>query len=281
MNAIQIQEIYNKICELKEFYSSYGSAFDNYSTVCSSFDALIDDIESNLSSARGQLYSNSETLLDRLLRQDLELRKNFVSVNKLHEEDVNNLSMVIAPHVGNNVPALELFPGVGQFLPFAVASEPFYIVDRYMEICETAADSLQNDFYKNRRLRKYTTNGYDLSALPQNSFGLVYCFNEFYYANIEYIYSWAVEIFGSLYNGGRFVFNFMPDDQTWAQETNLKLDFSSIDYKNLIARLIEYGYELENYKIQPFRSSYIVVKKPGELPPRVKISGSSAEIIDI
>jgi hypothetical protein len=281
MNAVQIQEIYNKICELKEFYSAYGNAFENYSAVCSSFETLISSMESNLSSAKGQLYSNSVTLLDRLLRQDLTLRKNFVDVNKLHQEDVNNLSMVIAPHVGNNVPALELFPGVGQFLPFAVASEPLYIVDRYMEICETAGDSLQNDFYKNRRLRKYTTSGYDLTALPQNSLGLVYCFNEFYYANIEYIYSWAVEVFTVLHNGGRFIFNFMPDDQTWAQEANLKLDFSSIDYKELIRRLVEYGYELENYKIQPFRSSYIVVKKPGDAPPRVKISGSSAEIIDI
>ena len=59
MNAIQIQEIYNKICELKEFYSSYGSAFDNYSTVCSSFDALIDDIESNLSSAQPVLATTA------------------------------------------------------------------------------------------------------------------------------------------------------------------------------------------------------------------------------
>jgi len=281
MNAVQIQEIYNKLHELKEFYSSYGSAFDNHSTVCSSFETLISNMESNLSSAKGQLYGNSATLLDRLLRQDLEARKNFVAVNKLHDEDVNNLSMAMAAHVGNNEPALELFPGIGQFLPFAVASEPLYIVDRYMEICETAGDSLQNDFYKNRRLRKYTTSGYDLSALPYNSFGLVYCFNEFYYANIEYIYSWAVEIFNLLHNGGKFVFNFMPDDQIWAQEANLKLDFSSIDYKELIRRLIEYGYELENYKIQPFRSSYIVVKKPGDVPPRVKISGSSAEIIDI
>lgn len=280
MNNLQIQEIYNKIVECKDFYESYGSSYENYDDICKLFNDLVYNIENNLSYSKGQLYSNSETLYKKLLRQDLELRKNFVKVNKLHDEDVNNLSMSLIPHIGNNIPTLELFPGVGQFLPYAVASEPLYIVDRYMEICEYAADSLNNDFYKNRRLRKYTTTEYDLTALPYNSFGLVYCFNEFYYANIEYIYSWAVEVFNLLYEGGVFIFNFLPDDQIWAIEANLKLDFSVIDYKMLMKRLTNLGYVIENYKIQPFRSSYIVAKKPGNNEPRYKISGSYAEIID-
>ena len=79
---------------------------------------------------------------------------------------------------------------------------------------------------------------------------------------------------------GKFIFNFMPDDQLWAQEATLKLDFTSIDYKLLINRLLDYGYELDSYKIQPFRSSYIILKKPGIQETRYKIGGGYAEIID-
>jgi hypothetical protein len=280
MNNLQIQEIYNKIVECKDFYKSYGTNFDNYEDTCNLFNNLLIKLENNLSYTRGQLYSNSETLYSKLLKQDLELRKNFVKLNKLHDDDVKNLSMTIMPNIRNNIPTLELFPGVGQFLPFAVASEPLYVVDRYIEICESAADSLNNDFYKNRRLRKYSTSEFDLSMLPYNEFGLVYCFNEFYYANMEYICSWAFEVFNLLHEGGKFIFNFMPYDQIWAIESNLKLDFTVIDYNILIEKLTSYGYFIEYYKIQPFRSSYIVAKKPGNIEPRYKIRGAYAEIID-
>ena len=41
MNILQIQEMYNKITELKEFYKNYGNAFDNYNKVCDSFNNLL------------------------------------------------------------------------------------------------------------------------------------------------------------------------------------------------------------------------------------------------
>jgi hypothetical protein len=280
MNIYQIQEIYNKIVDIKNFYKNHGQAYNNYKDVCIGFDNLLNVLESNLSYSKRLIHDNTQTLYKKLLKQNLEQRLNFIKLNNFHEDDVEKLKKILIPNIANNIPALELFPGIGQFLPHVVASEPLYVADKFIEICEVAADSLQNDFYKNRRLRKYVVNDYDLTILPHECFGLIYCFNEFCNADIDYIYKWSVSVYNLLYNGGKFIFNFMPDDQIWAQEANMKLDYTAIDYKLLIKRLTEFGYELESYKIQPFRSSHIVVKKPGETEPRIKVRGGWAEIID-
>ena len=73
----------------------------------------------------------------------------------------------------------------------------------------------------------------------------------------------------------------MPYDQHWAIKATFGFDFTVIDYKELIKNLVDFGYELDNYQIQEFRSSFISIKKPGVLRPRIKISGGIAEIIDI
>ena len=280
MNILQIQEMYNKITELKEFYKNYGNAFDNYNKVCDSFNNLLTNLENNLSYTKGLMHNNTQTLYKRMLSQDLNSRIDSIKRSILHDEDVENLKKTILSNIGNNIPTLDLFPGNGQFLPHAVSAEPLYVADKFMEICDSAANSIQNEFYQTRRLRKYVVDNYGLLELPNNSFGLVYCFNEFFYADIEYINKWSECVYDLLYNGGKFIFNFMPDDQLWAQEATLKLDFTSIDYKLLINRLLDYGYELDSYKIQPFRSSYIILKKTGTPEPRYKTGGSWAEIID-
>jgi len=281
MNTLQIQNLYNTILKEKEFYKNYGSAFENYEQVCNKFDEIVLLLQKNLSYSKGLLATNSNLIYRKLQNQTLESRLNFINLCKLHVDDVENLKKTITKYIGNNIPVLELFPGCGQFLPYAVSSEPLYIADRYLEICDYAADILQNEFYKNRRLRKYKLKDYDTLLLPQVSFGLVYCFNEFYYANNEYIIKWANAIFDLLYCGGVFIFNFLPDDHLWSQEVALKLDYTVIDYKDLVDKLKNIGFLIEECKLQPFRSSYIICKKPGEIQPRYKIGGGIAEIIDL
>ena len=73
----------------------------------------------------------------------------------------------------------------------------------------------------------------------------------------------------------------MPDDQLWSQSATIKLDYTVIDYKEIIKNLQKIGFIIEEYKLQPFRSSYIICKKPGDLLPRYKVGGSWAEIIDL
>lgn len=281
MDDMQSFKMYEDIVNHRKFYEEFANTHGNYKNTIRAFDKLLLELDDTLTYSKIRMLANSRLLTDDLLQKTTETRLDFVQRNVLHEEDVQNLSCILMNNIGNNIPALELFPGTGQFLPHVVASEPLYIVDRFSEINEMAAKSLNNEFYSNRRLLKYTVNDTDLSHLPQNTFGLVYCFNEFFYSDQWYIYNWAKEVYKLLYDGGKFIFNFIPHDEFWAVQYNINLNFGVVDYKNLIDELIKFGFELENYKIQPSRSSYIIVKKPGEVADKVKISGSSAEIIDI
>jgi len=273
--------MYENIANHRKFYETYGTAHGNYENTINAFDKLLFELDDTMTYGKMRMLAKSRLMTEKLLEKDLKLRQDFVQGNTLHEIDLQNLVGAISGTVAMNVPTLELFPGTGQFLPYAVASEPLYVVDRYMEIIDEATKSIGNEFYANNRLLKYTVKDFDVTKLPHDSFGLVYCFNEFYYADEGYIYAWAREIYKLLYNGGKFVFNFLPHDELWAMKSNFNLLFSVIDYRSLMDKLIELGYEIENYKIQQFRSSFIIAKKPGDVAPRVKIGGSSAEIIDI
>ena len=281
VDDLQAFDMYQKILDFKKFYTNYAEHQGNYSNTIQAFDRLLRELDDTLIYGKLRMLAKSRDLADKLIGKNLEWRRNFVSDNKLKKLDVNELRGLITANIASNLPTLELFPGVGQFLPYAVAGEPLYVIDRYMEIIDEATKSIGNEFYANNRLLKYTVKDFDVTKLPHDSFGLVYCFNEFYYADEGYIYAWAREIYKLLYNGGKFVFNFLPHDELWAMKSNFNLLFSVIDYRSLMDKLIELGYEIENYKIQQFRSSFIIAKKPGDVAPRVKIGGSSAEIIDI
>jgi hypothetical protein len=281
VDDLQAFDMYQKILDFKKFYTNYAEHQGNYSNTIQAFDRLLRELDDTLIYGKLRMLAKSRDLADKLIGKNLEWRRNFVSDNKLKKLDVNELRGLITANIASNLPTLELFPGVGQFLPYAVAGEPLYVIDRYMEIIDEAAAVLNNEFYTTRRLRKYVVSDYNLSQLPQESFGLVYCFNEFFQADEQYIYNWACEVYKLLESGGKFIFNFLPYDQHWAIKATFTKIYSVIDYKSLIEKLKDFGYELDNCEIKEFCASYICIKKPGTLAPRIKNSGSIAEIIDI
>ena len=281
MKDLEAYEMYQKIIEFKKFYSEYAEHQGNYENTLRAFDRLLIELDDTLLHGKLRMLAKSRYMADKLVLKNLDERRIFVNDNKLKKKDVEILSGLITSNIAQNIPTLELFPGNGQFLPYAVAGEPLYVVDRFTEIIDEAASIIDNEFYTTRRLRKYVVSDFDLSNLPQESFGLIYCFNEFFQADEQYIFNWACEVYKLLEDGGKFIFNFLPYDQHWAIKATFTKVYSVIDYKILITNLKDFGYELESYEIKDFCASYICIKKPGILAPRSKISGSIAEIIDI
>ena len=278
MNLLENQEHYNNIKKARDHYKENSNYYANIAEL---FDILLAKMDEGIDYDKSTLQSNIQFMCLKLKSQDLELRKHFIEVNKFNEYDLEKLSGLLVNEVKFNSPTLELFPGTGQFLPYTIAAEPLYVADRFMEICNIAGDALQNDFYNTRRLRKYKIDYFSLRTLPQNQFGLVYCFNEFFYADNQYIIAWSKLVYNLLYSGGKFIFNFIPDDQPWAIRHNMMAEFSNIDYEGLIKDLKLQGWIIDACQIQQTKASYIIVKKPGDEKPRLKISGSIAEIIDI
>jgi hypothetical protein len=271
----------NHLTSLKNAEQNYRDHAVYYNEVADIFKTLINKLEMGIEREKRVLKDKSDNLSHKLGTQTLEQRLNFVKLNFFNEYDLQNLSSIIMKHTTNSTPTLELFPGSGQFLPYAVAAEPLYVFDRYIEICEYAAKNLNNEFYANRRLRKYANENNIFENLPANAFGLVYCFNEFFSCNEEYILRIAKQVLNLLHDGGIFVFNFLPNDQSWSQVMSLNYELSTINYKKLFKELKFMGYEIMNHQLKPLKSSFVELRKGNTNPePRYKISGGWAEIID-
>jgi SAM-dependent methyltransferase len=277
MDLLQKQQHINNLKTAQNQFSLYASY---YSEVADLFNVLVKKLETGLETDYQTLRDKSEVLTNKLRNQDLNQRLNFINLNKFNQFDLELLSGLLSSEIQNSVPVLELFPGSGQFLPYAVAGEPLYIADKFIDVCNEAAKSLNNEFYANRRLRKYEVDVEDFSTLPQQAFGIVYCFNEFFMSNEDYILQVAQQMYKLLYDGGKFIFNFMPDDQVWAQQLSLTGNFTTINYKNLIENLTVMGYTITNYDVRQLKSSYIIASKGTVPTPRLKVGGGYAEIID-
>jgi hypothetical protein len=278
MDIFEKQNHLNNLKDAKDSFRKYSTYFGE---VAELFDNLIVKLEVGLVNDFKILKDNTDTNAKKLKGQSLESRRIFLSLNDFNEYDISNLSSLLSKHIANNIPTLELFPGLGQFLPFSVSAEPLYIADRFYDICLEAATSLNNEFYANRRLRKYEIANNDMASLPQQSFGIVYCFNEFVASNEDYIIDISKQVYDLLYDGGNWVFNFLPHDKLWAQKANMENSLSVIDYNFVIDELTKIGFILESFEIKPLKSSNMVWRKNGEIQPRYKISGGTAEIIDL
>ena len=278
---MDIFERQNHFQNIKDARDSFSKNLNFYKETVELLDSLIIKMQKNIENDLLFLKTRSQTFANKLKLQDLQLRKNFIELNKFNEFDLALLTGLLQSQISNNMPVLELFPGSGQFLPYAVSAEPLYIADRYIEICDEASKKLNSEFYASRRLRKYEVKNDVSENLPVNSFGMIYCFNEFFMADEEYILQISKQVYKLLYEGGKFIFNFMPSDQIWAQNLTVNNSFTVVDYKTLINELTLLGYTVVGYEIRQLKSSFIIAQKNGELRPRYKIGGSWAEIIDL
>jgi hypothetical protein len=278
----QAQHNYNQIKQAAEFYISFGQNHDNYQETCDCFIKLLDQLDKGMEYGKTQLLLNSNNLCTTLQQKNLQQRIDFVQANKFNDIEINQLVHLIYQNSANNIPGMELFPGTGQFLPHAVAMEPLFVADKFPEILDEAVKVFDNEFFGKRRIRKKLVILEDVSNLPTGALGLIYCFNEFFLANTSYILAWAQQLIQKLYTGGKFIFNFLPDDEIWAQEQCLKHNFSVVNVKELCTGLEDIGYEIEKCVIKELRSSHIVaVKKTGHNSARLKVGSSGAEIIEL
>ena len=282
MQIQQAQHNYNQIKQAAEFYISYGQSHSNYQETCDCFLKLLDQLDKGMEYGKTQLLLNSTNLCTTLENKNLQQRMDFIQANQFNELELNDLVHLIYQNSANNAPGMELFPGSGQFLPHAVAMEPLYVADKFSQVLDNAVAVFNNDFYANRRVRKKLVTINDISNLPTASLGIVYCFNEFFLANTNYILAWAQQVHTMLYNGGKFIFNFLPDDEIWAQEQCLNHNFSVVNVKQLCYGLESLGYEIERCVIKELRRSHIVaIKSPVPEFPRLKVGASVAEIIEL
>lgn len=249
----------------------------NFSLIKQFHSQLLDVVENK----KKYINMNTISINNRMDPANLtaEQYQEFYSNINFNEEVVQKLVGQLVCITSFEFPTLELFPGKGDFTKFAVAAEPLYIADYYMENLEKVG-SLFNEFFNNKRLFKVDVKDFILDTIPDNQLGLAFCFNYFMVKDIDFITGWAAEIFKKLRPSGYFVFNFIPEDTPNGLRLSEDHSLAVIKHIELENRLKDIGYEIHKKILDHSYASTITVRRPGEFK-QFKLAGSIATVIDI
>ena len=223
------------------------------------------------------LEKSSDYLRERGMLNRGESRIKFFKNWPLQPLPKEILHSKIKSYVNWEFPCLEIFPGEGQTLPIMLGAEPLYIADWDKEVIDDVSKQF-NDFYSIKRLMKYVIKGYDLTALPQNSFGFVCCLNWLRFENNVGLNKIAKSVFDCLMPGGSYFFTFNPSDKAFGVHLMEEGYAAGADSQQLATDLVSIGYEIEDTNMNA-TVCFMLVKKPGTITA-IKHSSILGKVID-
>ena len=191
---------------------------------------------------------------------------------------IDIISNVMKSYVSWEYPCLEIFPGDGAFLPFVLGAEPLYIADWDRMLLEDVSKQF-NEYYASKRLMKYVIKDYDLSPLPQDSFGFIYCVNWLRFEDLSGLNRLAKAVYDCLMPGGVYLFVFNPSDKWWGVSEMETGYGNGADTVELTKSLESIGFEVKEIQHQLHNVSHVICKRPGEIR-YIKSSSVLGKIID-
>ena len=164
-------------------------------------------------------------------------------------------------------PGLIIRPAHSPWVEDLVALDPMYFVDTHQDLIDPATVQYPPEYQ--RRLRCYVIGEFAntpiFEKLPQQQFGFVYGFDYFNFRPLEIIKQYLLEVFGLLRNGGTFFFNFNDCDRQGGVRLT-EHHFSCYTPARLIYQYAtEVGYEIGHQEIIDAASTWVELKKPGQL----------------
>jgi hypothetical protein len=164
-------------------------------------------------------------------------------------------------------PGLIIRPAHSPWVEDLVALDPMYFVDTHVDLIAPATSQFPPEYQ--RRLRCYVIDEFAntpiFEKLPQQQFGFVYGFEYFSFRPLEVIKQYLLEVFGLLKPGGTFFFNFNDCDRQGGVVLT-EHNFCCYTPARLIYEYaIEVGYEIGHREIIDAASTWVELKKPGQL----------------
>ena len=208
-----------------------------------------------------------------------ESRIKFFKLHSMNETELNHYGSMLDGIVDWQFPCLDLFPGTGNILKSVVGAEPLYIADWDDEVLLDVSNQF-NSIFAEKRLMKYKISKYDMTPLPQKTFGLVYSLNWSMFENIDNLEEMSKSVYNLLMPGGCFLFNYNPLDKWWGidQYGDIKGYYGA--YTNELKTLIRnIGFKIVRLNREPGQLSFMLCRKQGELN-HVKLSSTLAKIIE-
>ncbi len=226
-----------------------------------------------------QLRDSLDSSTQRIKKLEGDLRVNWFTNWAKNENQTNTFKSIITAFSNWEYPVLEIFPGNGDMLQYALAGEPLYIVD-WDETLIAKVSSQFNEYYATKRLMKYTVKDFDLSSLPQSSFGFVYALNYINFESLDNLKSLASSVFNCLLPGGVYFFVYNNSDDWWSVNNAVNYYYGLVDSTDLNNALVEIGFEVQQIvRSKELNMSYVIAKKPGDIE-YIKNSSVLAKIID-
>lgn len=211
-----------------------------------------------------ELINAAEGLRQRRIGMSSTNWLKFFQSHDYNPAEVEFYKDILAAFVSWQYPTLVLFPGVGKILPGLLGAEPLYIADWSDEVLNHCAAQF-NDFYANKRLMQYKISKYDLSPLPQQSFGLVTSVNWTVFEGLDGLVEIANSVHNILLPGGIYMFNYNPLDRYWGVQQNIDQFGYGALTEDLISKLERIGFQILKINQQPSKMAYIICRKYGEL----------------
>jgi len=191
-------------------------------------------------------------------------------------ENVKNLRRIVASDVVEQLvrqriqlytdwkyPALEIGCRDGEWTQYLVAADPLYVVDKYNDFLVMTNDRFPAEYQ--RRLRKYSLNNYDFSALPQNQFGFVFSWSHFNYISLDTITEVLKQMRNLLRPGGVFMFSYNDGDTPAGAGMAENFAQTYIPQSILVPTCQSMGFEIVATFNEEPNISWIEIKKPGKL----------------
>jgi SAM-dependent methyltransferase len=226
----------------------------------SKFTALIDHINQSIAAESSKFFTDNYKL--ELKHNSIEHVRN-VRVMKLSDEVHQDVLAKIQLYTDWKYPALEIGCRDGEWTKFMVAADPLYIVDNFREFTESATKDFTESYQ--RRIRVYLTQGYDMSALPQNQMGFVFCWNFLNYCSLDTVKEYLKEVKNLLRPGGVFMFSYNDGDRSGGAGMAENFFMSYMPKSMLIPLCESLGYEIINDEARDMSISWLEIRKPGTL----------------
>lgn len=271
--TIEIDKLSTNLCELNSTVSEpeYNNEISDlnldlrrlHSAVNinrSKYTALIDHINQAIAAESSKFFTDNYKL--ELKYNAIEHVRN-VRVMKLSEEVQQDVLGKIRLYTSWQYPALEIGCRDGEWTQHMIAADPLYIVDNFREFTESATKNFTEEY--KRRIRVYLTQGCDMSALPQNQMGFVFCWNFLNYCSMDTIKEYLKSVKEILRPGGVFMFSYNDGDRSGGAGMAESFFMSYMPKSMLIPLCESLGYEIVTDEARDMSVSWLEIRKPGKL----------------
>lgn len=273
--------------DLVEIKSEIGVLVDDLGTLHNKlrfnrdrYQAIIDQIDRYIRAESTKFLTDNYNLE---LRVEAEAIGNIRKIRVLDIRPDLELEILnrIQLHTSWKYPALEIGCRDGEWAKYMIAADPLYITDHYRDFLESAGSQFPLEYQ--RRLRSYLTTDTNLSMLPQNQFGFVFCWNFLNYRSLDTVKEYLKSVKEVLRPGGVFMFSYNNGDMHECAGYAEGFWMSFIPKSYLVPMCESLGFEVihtREVRGEGTAVSWIEIKKHGELDT-VKAHQVLGEIIPI